>query len=160
MRIVVSFFIAAAAALAAAAETDPVRRIEERFLAPCCWRESVAVHQSPKAEELRTEIRRLVGENKSEADIVEHMVAQYGERILRVPRGRPSFWLLVIPLVVLGGGGLALAVYLRRAYRAPPEQPPPGAESVILPDWDDDALDTPAPARPAAGQGMWNRNSE
>lgn len=145
MRIAAVLFVTAMAVLAAATETDPVRRIEERFLAPCCWRESLAVHQSPKAGELRAEIRRLVAENKSEAGIVEHMVAQYGERILRVPRGRPSFWLLLIPLVVLGGGGAALAVYLRHAYRAPPEELPAGEPAIALPDLDDDSRDAPAP---------------
>lgn len=110
--------LAAAAIMLAAAAPDPARRIEERFLAPCCWRESVAVHQSPKAEELRAEIQRMVAAKKSEAEIVDHYVALYGERILREPRGLRSLWLMIVPLVVLVGGGAALAVYLRHASRA------------------------------------------
>jgi cytochrome c-type biogenesis protein CcmH len=112
------YVLATAAIMLAAAAPDPVRRIEERFLAPCCWRESVAVHQSPKAEELRAEIQQMVAAKKSEAEIVDHYVALYGERILREPRGLRSLWLMIVPLVVLVGGGAALAVYLRHASRA------------------------------------------
>jgi cytochrome c-type biogenesis protein CcmH len=114
------YVLAAAAIMLAAAAPDPVRQIEERFLAPCCWRESVAVHQSPKAEELRAEIRQMVAAKKSEAEIVDHYVARYGERILREPRGLRSLWLMIVPLAALFVGGTALTVYLRHASRAAP----------------------------------------
>jgi cytochrome c-type biogenesis protein CcmH len=70
-----------------AAPTDSLRAITERFIAPCCWRENLAVHQSPDAEKMRAEIVQLVADGRTEDEIVEQYVSQYGERILRVPRG-------------------------------------------------------------------------
>lgn len=61
---------------AIAATTDSVRTITERFVAPCCWRENLAVHQSPDAEKTRAEIVQLVAAGKTEDEIVEHYVYQ------------------------------------------------------------------------------------
>jgi cytochrome c-type biogenesis protein CcmH len=108
--------------VASAAEAqDPSRSIEERFLAPCCWRENLAIHRSPEAEAMRSEIRQLVQAGRTEAEIVNFYVARYGERILREPRGTLSIWLTVVPLVVLMVGTLLVMSYIVRARRRIPE---------------------------------------
>ncbi|HVP11578.1 MAG TPA: hypothetical protein VMV94_10370, partial [Phycisphaerae bacterium] len=42
-----------------AADKDQVRRIQERLMAPCCWQQTVAVHDSDIAKQMRTEIERM-----------------------------------------------------------------------------------------------------
>lgn len=111
-----------AAAPLAAAENP--RRIQERFMAPCCWHENVAIHQSPTAEAMRAEIVKFVADGRTEAEIVEVYVARYGERILREPRGSRSFWLRTAPIgaAALGLGGLAWGLArMRRKAEPPPE---------------------------------------
>lgn len=104
--------------LASAAEPqDPARRIEERFIAPCCWRESVAVHRSPEADKIRSEIRQLLESGKTEGQIVDFYVARYGERILREPRGSVSLWLRTVPLLALLAGALFVAGYIIHSRR-------------------------------------------
>jgi cytochrome c-type biogenesis protein CcmH/NrfF len=85
---------------------------------------------------MRGEIRQLAKAGKTEGQIVDLYVARYGERILREPRGRLSFWLRVVPLVVLIAGALLVMGYIVRARRripavTPPETLPP------LPDLED-----------------------
>jgi cytochrome c-type biogenesis protein CcmH len=111
-----------AVALVSATETpDLSRRIEERFVAPCCWRENLAVHSSPEAEQMRAEIRELVKSGKTENEIVDLYVARYGERILREPRGRLFFWLTIVPVLALIAGALLVTSYIVRARHRVPE---------------------------------------
>jgi cytochrome c-type biogenesis protein CcmH len=112
--------VLAGAALAAA--PDAQRRIEERFIAPCCWSENVAVHRSEVAAEMRTEIAKMLAEGKTEDQIVARFVAQYGERVLIVPRGPSTVWLAIIPWVALALGLLILAWFIRRRRAAEPAQ--------------------------------------
>jgi cytochrome c-type biogenesis protein CcmH len=134
-RISLLTLLLAASPISFAADRVPSRRIEERFLAPCCWRESVAVHRSPEAEEMRAEIQELVKSGKTEAEIVELFVERYGERILREPRGGLSLWLILVPVVVLLTGTLLVAGYIAHARRLPEVAPAAGLPP--LPDIDD-----------------------
>jgi cytochrome c-type biogenesis protein CcmH len=94
-----------------------VLRIQDRFIAPCCWSQSVAMHDSPVAREMRDEIVKLVSEGKTEEQIVDHYVARYGERILRQPRGKAWVWLNAVPIGVLTLGVAGVLVFLARARR-------------------------------------------
>lgn len=112
MRWLSSFLILVA--MQAAGASGVVRSIQEKFLAPCCWRENLAVHRSPMADELRAEVARMVAEGKSEGEIINHYVARYGERILREPRGETSVWLRLMPVFALGLGAIAVIRFLQR----------------------------------------------
>lgn len=92
------------------------KRIESRFLAPCCWSEDLAVHSSPAAREMRAEIEALVAQGRSENEIVDYYVSRYGERILRDPRGR-SWWVLTWAPVIALASGTALVVRLLARMR-------------------------------------------
>jgi len=93
------------------------RRIQARFLAPCCWRESLAVHDSPVAKQLRSEIERLVASGQTESQIVDEYVARYGERILREPRGARFQVLTITPIAVIGVACLFVSRLLLRVRR-------------------------------------------
>ena len=61
-----------------AAEKNAVKRIRDRSLAPCCWQQSVAVHDSEIAKRMRAEIANMVADGKNEEQIVDLYVARYG----------------------------------------------------------------------------------
>ncbi len=125
---------AASPALPPALEQE-ARHIEELVIAPCCWTQQVSVHQSAAADEMRMQIRAWLRDGKSEDQILDAFVARYGERILAVPRARGyKLTLFVLPVVLLVGTGLLLAVLVKRMARpralapAAPGGSPAGAD--------------------------------
>ena len=100
--------------LSGAETVEEAHRIQARFLAPCCWRESLALHDSPVAKQLRSEIEQMVASGQTESQIVDEYVARYGERILREPRGAQFQILTITPIVVLGIGCLLVVRFLWR----------------------------------------------
>lgn len=95
---------------------DSARVIVSRacvLLAPCCWQQTLDVHESPLATELREEIRgRLIAHETPEA-IETDMVSRYGDRIRAVPKGgdpRLPLGLLTVGLALLVGVGLFFLV--------------------------------------------------
>jgi cytochrome c-type biogenesis protein CcmH len=100
------------------------RALEGLLIAPCCWRQPVADHFSPKAEEIRENIRRLLAEGRTREEILEIHVAKYGAAILAQPPYE-GFGLLawVLPAVFLIGVAAWVARYLRRRRRTPATAP-------------------------------------
>lgn len=118
------------------ANGDPrLEQLYRRFIAPCCWRENLFVHHSPKADELREAIRKDVAAGKTDAEIQQALVQQYTTRVLAMPEGAARTWLQWAP-VVAGALGLgAIGWFLRRSIAsapAPADGPmaplPPGME--------------------------------
>ena len=99
---------------------DPV--VEQRLIAiseemRClvCQNESLAGSRSDLAMDLRRELRTLIKQGKTDAEIREFMVSRYGDFVLYRPPVKPTTWLLwggPFGLMVVGVG--ALLVYLRR----------------------------------------------
>lgn len=106
--------LAAPAALTPHQQAE-VQRVEESLLAPCCYSQSVAQHMSPVAEQMRQEIAEMVGSGKSEAAILDHYKAMYGERILIVPGGGTGRVLYVLPALGVALGAAMLILFLRNA---------------------------------------------
>ena len=120
-------------------EENAVKRIQDRFLAPCCWQQSVAVHDSDIAKQMRAEIGSMVASGKSEEQIVDVYVARYGERILREPRGAKRWWLTVVPLVSIALATAGLVLFLRRQLKQP-ELVSATADLSPLPDLDSEEV--------------------
>lgn len=78
-----------------------VAKVEKQLLAPCCYTQAVGEHASAEAAEMRKEIEQMAASGQSEAAIIAHYKAQYGERILVVPDGRTGEILFILPWVVL-----------------------------------------------------------
>ena len=106
------------ASLVLAAEDD-TRRIQDRFLAPCCWQQSVAVHDSDIAKQMRAEIASMAADGKNEEQIVDVYVARYGERILREPRGANWLWSIMVPTVSITLATAGLLWFIRRQLKKP-----------------------------------------
>jgi cytochrome c-type biogenesis protein CcmH/NrfF len=102
-----------------AAETaqERIAALEGRLLAPCCYREPVKVHQSEVAVRMRIEIARWVQEGKSDAEILDTYVGQYGTKVLTDFAPTPP-WAHVVPWLLVVFGSIALAWWIRRMVRA------------------------------------------
>jgi cytochrome c-type biogenesis protein CcmH len=85
----------------------------------------VSQHYSPVADEIRTEVRAMLAEGKSRDEILNHYVAQYGERILAAPRAE-GFNILayVLPWAALILGAWLLIVLIKK-LRSPSPVPGP-----------------------------------
>jgi cytochrome c-type biogenesis protein CcmH len=103
---------------------DPV--VEQRLVAiseelRClvCQNESLSASRAELAQDLRRELRTLIRQGRSDAEIREFMVSRYGDFVLYRPPVKPSTWLLWAgPFVLMVGGVIVLLVYLRRRDRA------------------------------------------
>ena len=92
--------------------TDPA--MNERYLSlireircPKCLNESIADSDAPVAADLRREVRRLMGEGKSDGEIKDFLSARYGDFVLYRPRVSGATWALWVgPFVFLGVGGI------------------------------------------------------
>jgi cytochrome c-type biogenesis protein CcmH len=119
---------------AAHAEPPSAKYVEGRLLAPCCYQQTLDIHESELATALRVEIDGRVARGESAAAIEEDMVARYGERVRAVPKGAEPRGAITIV------GGLAvLASFLgmlglvrrwsRRSSKVSLEPARPGASS-------------------------------
>jgi cytochrome c-type biogenesis protein CcmH len=86
------------------------QRLEDRFMAPCCWVQTVRHHDSEISRQMRGEIKSLIEKGRSDEQITEFFVQKYGERILASPpivgRGSLAYWLpigsFLVGLIGLG----------------------------------------------------------
>lgn len=114
-------------------QTHLFDRVTNAVLAPCCWREPASVHQSPAAVRVREEVTRMVRGGYGEQEILDKLAAEYGERILREPRGRVRVVVYTVPALVLCAAIIGLLMFIRRS-RNRPDAP---AGLVALPDLPD-----------------------
>lgn len=96
-----------------------VRAVGARLVAPCCFSETLDRHLSPQAEQVRNEVRERLAAGSTEDEVVEALVAKYGERLLAAPRptGFGIIAYLVPPIFLLLGTASVVAWMLR--HRAP-----------------------------------------
>lgn len=89
--------------------------ISEELRCLVCQNESLAASRAELADDLRREVRRLIVENKTDAEIKEYLVARYGDYVLYRPPVKTSTWLLWFgPFIILVASIIALLTYLRR----------------------------------------------
>ena len=94
-----------------------------------CQNESLSGSHAELAVDLRREIRTMIGDGKSDADIMDFMVSRYGDFVrYRPPLKGTTLLLWFGPALFLLGGLVALFVYLRRRNRAIEETPLSGDE--------------------------------
>ena len=118
MQATVAIWLAVAAAAPQAVEQE-AKQIEAMLIAPCCWSQQVSVHQSPASDEIKTNIRRLLAEGKTQQQILDAYVAEYGDRILAEPPAHGfNAALYVLPWVFLAGS-VGLVVLVIRRLRTP-----------------------------------------
>lgn len=83
-----------------------------------CQNQTLADSNAPLAEDLRREVREMIVKDMSDREIVDFLVSRYGDFVLyRPPLKTTTVLLWAGPFVLLVGGGIALAVTLRRRQR-------------------------------------------
>jgi cytochrome c-type biogenesis protein CcmH len=80
-----------------------------------CQNQSIDDSEAPLARDLRLLVRERIAAGDSDAQVIDFLVARYGEFVLLKPRLNPHTWLLwLLPPLALIGGGLALWIHSRR----------------------------------------------
>lgn len=92
------------------------RTLTEELRCPKCQNQNIADSDAPIAKDLRNEIHRMLGEGKSDDEIVDFLVARYGDFVRYKPPVNERTWLLWYgPWLLLGGGlGVLGLIVLRR----------------------------------------------
>ena len=110
-----ALWLIAAFSAGAFSAADPAREIEDKLIAPCCWSQPVSQHDSEASEKIKREVVEMLAAGKSQDQIIEHFVAEYGERILVSPRPKGFNSLAyVLPWTALLLGAAAVAILLKK----------------------------------------------
>jgi cytochrome c-type biogenesis protein CcmH/NrfF len=105
------------------------------FIAPCCWRQSVAIHQSEESMKVRSEIDSKILLGDSDSQIKAALVKEYGHGILMEPEGIRAFLAYSLPILAFALGLLAVVNWIRSQRQNNPENPRTGEVSAgPLPD--------------------------
>ncbi|MDP2809678.1 MAG: cytochrome c-type biogenesis protein CcmH [Rhodocyclaceae bacterium] len=92
--------------------------IAEELRCLVCQNESLAGSRADLAQDLRREVRTLLKEGKTDAEVKDFLVSRYGDFVLYRPPVKPTTWLLWAgPFLLLAAGIGALIAYLRRRNR-------------------------------------------
>jgi cytochrome c-type biogenesis protein CcmH len=120
-------------------------RLEGRIMAPCCWNQTIDIHGSEPAYELRREIRKRLKAGESPDAIEASFVQRFGPKILAVPDSSPLGSLATVLSLAFGGAGVAGYFMLKRWTRAgkkpDPKKAAKSGSSAAKPDALDDRLD-------------------
>ena len=68
--------------------------ISEELRCLVCQNESLSGSHAELAQDLRREIRTLIGQGKTDKEILDFMVARYGDFVRYRPPVKPTTWLL------------------------------------------------------------------
>lgn len=89
-----------------------------------CQNQTLADSNAPLAEDLRREVREMIAKNMSDQEIIEFLVARYGDFVLyRPPLKATTTLLWVGPFALMAIGATALVITLRRRARTMVEIP-------------------------------------
>jgi len=100
--------------------SDPVKEARARDLSRelrcmVCQNQSIDDSEAPLAKDLRILVRERIAAGDSNAQVIDFIVARYGEFVLLKPRLNAHTWILwLLPPLVLAGGGIALWMQARR----------------------------------------------
>ncbi|MBI4292494.1 MAG: cytochrome c-type biogenesis protein CcmH [Betaproteobacteria bacterium] len=162
LLLLLGLFSLASAKEAAPLAEDPVvekrvAAISEELRCLVCQNESLSASRADLAVDLRRQIREQIKAGRSDAEIMEYMVARYGDFVrYRPPLKGTTVLLWFGPFLLLIGGVATLLAYLRRRRRLVLDAPLSAEESAHIADLLGNAPADPiaqeaASAPPAAG---------
>ena len=106
------------APLAVAEQRASLIEIEKQVMCPVCGT-LLQLAESPQAQREKAFIRRLIAEGKSESQIKDALVAEYGNEVLALPQGSGfSLSAYMVPIVAFIVAVVALAIGVMRWRRA------------------------------------------
>ena len=101
-----------------AAERASLTEIEKQVMCPVCGT-LLQLAESPQAQREKAFIQRLIAEGKTEDEIKDALVAEYGEEVLALPEGSGfSLSAYLVPIVAFVVAAVALALGVLRWRRA------------------------------------------
>jgi cytochrome c-type biogenesis protein CcmH/NrfF len=101
-----------------AAERASLTEIEKQVMCPVCGT-LLQLAESPQAQRERVFINHLIDEGKSEGEIKDALVAEYGDEVLALPPDSGfSLSAYVVPILALLVAAAALAIGVLRWRRA------------------------------------------
>jgi cytochrome c-type biogenesis protein CcmH len=115
--------------------------IEGRLMAPCCWTQTIDIHDSEIALSMRHEIRRRLRNGESADAIQASFVERYGPKIMAVQPNSQLKNVFIGLSVVMGGAGVAAALMLGRWRKQTTNARVPEAKGSGVRDQWDDKLD-------------------
>lgn len=97
------------------------QRLTEELRCLVCQNQNLADSHADLAQDLRNELYRMITGGQTDRQIVDFMVARYGEFVLYRPPVSPLTWLLWFGpfLLLAGAGGVWWAVARDRGVSAP-----------------------------------------
>lgn len=105
------------------AQEQQFRQLTEQLRCPKCQNNSIADSGSMIATDLRQKVYELIQEGKSNKEIVDYMVARYGNFVTYDPPLTPLTILLwVLPAAAVGAGGWIIFARSRRRVRLKQEE--------------------------------------
>ena len=94
--------------------------ISEELRCLVCQNEALSSSHAELAEDLRREVRKLIRENKTDAEIKTYLVERYGDFVLYKPPLKPLTWPLWFgPFILFGLALVGLWRYLRLRKQLP-----------------------------------------
>ena len=83
-----------------------------------CQNQTLADSNAPLAEDLRREVREMIVKGMSDREIIDFLVARYGDFVLYRPPWKLTTTLLWVgPFLLLGSGAIGLVFALRRRQK-------------------------------------------
>jgi cytochrome c-type biogenesis protein CcmH len=104
--------------------SDPAMELRARNLSRelrcmVCQNQSIDDSEAPLARDLRILVRERIAAGDSDAQVLDFLVARYGEFVLLKPRlERHTLLLWLLPPLLLTGGGVALWMLGRRRRKS------------------------------------------
>lgn len=84
---------------------------------PKCQNQNIADSNAPIATDLRAKIHQMLEQNHSDQEILDYMIARYGDFVLYEPKMDRQTWVLWYGPVVLLLLGIAVVVIIARRSR-------------------------------------------
>ncbi len=97
---------------------EQVQRLSTELRCLVCQNQTLADSHAELADDLRQEIREMAAKGMSDQQIIDYLVARYGDFVRYRPPLKPATFLLWFgPFLLLIAGGAGLIVMLRKRQR-------------------------------------------
>ena len=107
-----------------------VQALGKQLRCPMCQGLSIADSSSSAARAQMDKVRELVAAGKTDQQIRDYFTSRYGEwALLDPPASGMNLLVWLLPLLLLVGGGAAIARTMRRPVPAEPAPAPPAEET-------------------------------
>ncbi len=92
-------------------------KVERNLMAPCCYTQTIDVHMSDVARDMRRDVANMILEGQTARQIFNHYKAIYGEVILAVPDGKTEIAAFAIPIATSSLATSGLLYFLYRMHK-------------------------------------------